>query len=284
VQTKRGVGEPDDRPAAAATLTGTGGLAERLGSILRPITIRGVAGVLAGLLVGGVGGRLIMRISAIAAAPDATGLLTENGNRIGEITVEGTLALLVFVGIFTGISGGIILALLSPWLPRARWASGLVFGAFLFAVAGTQALDGSNRDFFILPPPLLNVLLFSALFPLYGFTAVYLADRTERRPPRQRVGWRLIAYTPALALGALFLIPTVGSFFSRRLCFCNDPPVATGAFLMVVASATAWTWIQGLRGRAKGPTAAVRSLAYAGLAGATVTGALTMVQEISAIL
>jgi hypothetical protein len=225
-----------------------------------------------------------MRISASAAAPDATGLLTENGNRIGEITVQGTLGLLVFVGIFTGISGGIILALLSPWLPRARWVSGLVFGAFLFAVGGTQALDGSNRDFFILQPALLNALLFSALFPLYGIAAVYLADRIERRPPRLRVGWRLIAYTPALALGALVLVPTVGSFFGPSLCFCTDPPAATGAFLMLVASATAWTWIQGIQGRVEAPTAAVRSLAYAGLAGATVTGALTMVREISAIL
>jgi hypothetical protein len=43
---------------------------------------------------------------------------SDNGNRIGEITVQGTLALLVFVGIFTGISGGIILALLSPWLTK----------------------------------------------------------------------------------------------------------------------------------------------------------------------
>lgn len=105
--------------------------------------------------------------------------------------------------------------------------------------------------------------------------------RLERR---LQVGRRLIAYTPALALGALFLVPTMGSFFSRGLCFCDDPPVVTGSFLLVVALATAWTWIQGLRGWAEGPTAAVRSLAYAGLAGATVTGALAMVQEISAIL
>ncbi len=66
--------------------------------LIRQVALLGTASVVAGVLVGGVGGRLVMRLSAIAAGSDAAGLLTENGNTVGEITVGGTVALIVFGG------------------------------------------------------------------------------------------------------------------------------------------------------------------------------------------
>ena len=70
--------------------------------VFRRVALLGVAGVISGVLVGGVLGRIVMRISAVAAGPEMVGRLTENGNRVGEFTIVGTMILIVFVGGFSG--------------------------------------------------------------------------------------------------------------------------------------------------------------------------------------
>src|SRR5688500_18331910 len=64
-----------------------------------------VAGVAAGVLAAGAGGRLVMRLLA-ATSPDVHGSLTEAGEKIGEITVGGTLALILFAGVPAGVLSG----------------------------------------------------------------------------------------------------------------------------------------------------------------------------------
>ncbi len=55
-----------------------------MNKVFRRVALLGVASVISGVLVGGVLGRIVMRISALAAGPEMVGRLTENGNRIGE--------------------------------------------------------------------------------------------------------------------------------------------------------------------------------------------------------
>ena len=76
--------------------------------LLRIFGIGAVAGIGAGLVVGGLGSRIAMRISAIATGSSCASLMTENGNRCGEITAEGTVGLLIFGGLASGILGGLI--------------------------------------------------------------------------------------------------------------------------------------------------------------------------------
>ena len=57
-----------------------------------------VAGGLAGLLVGGLGSRVAMRIAAFTARDVAQGLTTEAGATVGRITFEGTVFLVLFAG------------------------------------------------------------------------------------------------------------------------------------------------------------------------------------------
>ena len=66
-----------------------------IGEMLRDIARGGISGAIVGVVVGGLGGRLMMRLAAILH-PDAVGALTENGNRIGDITMGGTLFLVLF--------------------------------------------------------------------------------------------------------------------------------------------------------------------------------------------
>ena len=66
-----------------------------------------VAGVEAGVIVGGIGSRLVMRVLA-AVNYDLIGVRTESGNLAGDITVDGTMSLIIFLGIFAGVFGGLV--------------------------------------------------------------------------------------------------------------------------------------------------------------------------------
>src|SRR5688500_2393957 len=127
-----------------------------------------LAGLVAGVLVGGLLGRVAMRISGFAAGPSMVGARTENGNPVGDITLAGTLALVVFVGIATGLLGGILYALVEPWLRRTRPWHGLIYGVALLAALGFTVFDPFNFDFARFGPAPLNVAMFAALFVVFG--------------------------------------------------------------------------------------------------------------------
>ncbi len=152
----------------------------RTPKVLREIAAGSLSGVVVGIVVGGLGSRLVMRLSAIAAGSGLQGVTTANGNRVGEITVGGTIGLVILGGVFAGIFGGLLYASVRPWLaPFARWR-GLIFGLGVLAIAGSLILDAANSDFIVLRPPLLNVAMFAALFPIFGIALVPLFDRTMR--------------------------------------------------------------------------------------------------------
>ena len=58
-----------------------------------------LAGVITGVLVGGLLGRIVMRVAGFTAGPGMVGAFTSNGNRVGDITLEGTAVIVVFVGL-----------------------------------------------------------------------------------------------------------------------------------------------------------------------------------------
>ena len=131
-----------------------------LGVVFRDIVRAGLAALVVGIVVGGIGGRLAMRVIALLVA-DANGLRTEGGNTIGTITSEGTLFLVMFVGGFATLSLAALWVAISPWLPKRLLWRGLA--AIPVAIAlGTPALvQGDNVDFLVLgyDPVVLGVLL-----------------------------------------------------------------------------------------------------------------------------
>lgn len=130
----------------------------------------------------------------------------------------------------------------------------------------------------------LNVLMFSALFVLFGVAAVFLLDRLERRPSSNRRGIALILYAPPLAAGSLVAVPTLGFYFSPDFCSCVDPPVLVGASLLLAGVATGWASIAAIRGTQPEPRLAARLLGWAGVCGAFVAGSFTTAREFTAIL
>jgi hypothetical protein len=154
-----------------ATRTATSrSIGDGVAARLREVAITVVAGGVAGVLVGGLGSRLVMRLAAIAA-PEARGAVTENGNVVGDITLAGTVGLVVFAGLASAVIGAGALVVLRPWLPEAPAARGLLLGAILLALFGTAVVDPANADFVLLGDRALNVAMFSALFLAFGLVA-----------------------------------------------------------------------------------------------------------------
>jgi hypothetical protein len=152
---------------------------------IRVLRVAGVGigtGVLVAGVVGGIGGRIVMRILFIAN--DSTkGDITENGNRVGVITLGGTTSLIFFTALFLGIPAGLGYVLARRWLP-GRWLSrGLVYGAFLLCVFAGGSIDADNVDFRFLGPTGLGIVLFGLLPFAFGVALAWLADRWDSYVP-----------------------------------------------------------------------------------------------------
>ncbi len=145
-------------------------------AVARHLGTASLAGVLAGVVVGGLLGRVVMRISGFTAGPALVGVHTANGNRVGDITFEGTLALVLFTGLASGLVGGVIYAVVEPWLRRVRPWHGVAYGAALLLAFGFTVFDPSNFDFKRFGVPALNVAMFAALFVIFGVAIAWLFD------------------------------------------------------------------------------------------------------------
>ncbi len=205
--------------------------------LIRQVALLGTASVVAGVVVGGVGGRLVMRVSAMAAGSEAAGLVTENGNTVGEITVGGTVVLIVFGGGLGGLLASIVIVAAEPWLKWMGPLRGLGFG--LVTLAAYFSFD--TLDFRLIDPPALNVAMFVGLFVAYGLAvsgAYWLLDR--KLPPAGediQIGYAVLASFGLMALLMAGLFFTTPSF-----CGC-EPAHLIGLTILVMAVSTAITLV-----------------------------------------
>ena len=169
-----------------------------------------LGGIAAGFLVGGIAGRLIMRILAMVNGENA-GVMTENGNISGDITASGTIGLIIFVGLVSGLIGGLVYVIIRRWLPPGRLLKGVVFGLILLCFFGTAVFDPDNVDFALFGPRQLSVALFALLFPLYGVVASLFVERFDRYVPPlfTRLSITVLGYLLIAGLCAFGLSRTV---------------------------------------------------------------------------
>ena len=246
--------------------------------LARHVSVAGIAGLIAGVLVGGVGGRLFMRIAG-AANPAARGRTTEAGFTVGRITADGTLGLVLFVGLLVGVGGAVLYVIFRPWLSRAGKWRGAAFGVLLFGIgsATSDVLNPDNIDFLILGNQGLLVSMVFALFVGFGALIEWLFGVLDRRLPatdrhRARLIYPLLALL-GLGLAVLFVPFTL---FSEQACDC-EPPILASSSVMVAAAGTVLWWWSGLRGRGFSPLS--RVLGLGGLAGALVFGLIRAISD-----
>lgn len=214
------------------------------GEILRDITRGGLAGLVVGIVVAGFGGRLVMRLAAVLV-PSANGAFTENGNRIGEITLAGSLGLIVFAGLAATIFLAVIWVAIAPWLPGRGIVRGLVAMPIAVALAAFGLVNAGNPDFVVLRH---DPVVVATLLALVAVTAPAMAVTDgwlDRRMPHAAavaspVG---IVYTVlaviGLALGSLLLLQSLGSGESQPL----------GVTVLAAGSVTLVWWADRLAGR-----------------------------------
>ena len=263
----------DLRTLGTDPATGQSGMSPTHG-VARDITRGGLAGLIVGVLVAGVGGRIVMRFAALMV-PEAVGRATENGNVIGDITMGGTAAVIVAVGLLFGAIAGSLWVTIRPWLPASPLARAVLAIPIAIGLGTRGLIDDANRDFIILGREPLVIGALVVLVALFGPGLVVAERWLDHRLPRPRPDeTRIIAgYGLVTLLGVLLTV-----FLVLPLFLVSDLLVS-GLALVVVGIATLGAWW--LRAdRQQSPPRWLGLIARAGLTVATVAGLVVAMREV----
>lgn len=177
-----------------------------LAAVIRAVGVCALAGIIAGGLIGGLGGRAAMRMSGYMYErehPGQVAITQSSEEPVGQISLEGTWSLVVETALFDGVAGGLLYLLVAPWLPRRSWARGLAFSGLLLLAGGWIVISSDNTDFSELGSPVVNVLMFSGLIAAYGLAVPWIADRLGHAAAPALSGGRSIGLIAARASTAI---------------------------------------------------------------------------------
>ena len=252
--------------------------------IVREIAIGGLAGVIAGVIVAGFGGRMFMRLAA-AIDPSALGAITSNGNSVGVITLEGSLGFVVFVGMLVGVSVGVHWVVVAPWLPWTGVARALANGVIAAALGSLFVVRSGEPDFQLLRPEAAILAMLIGLVAILGVAVALIDDFLERRSPAAHAASARTRalYWIFLAIGLVLAPLAVGAYFSSESPGFH-PPMDVGAAMLVVGAATLTWWTLRVRdGRTERPFALL-VVARGALSVAVILGGARLAREVAAIL
>jgi hypothetical protein len=264
--------------APAATSPPEAAASSPLDEITRDIARGGVAGLIVGVLVGGIGGRLFMRVAALLH-PDALGFVTQNGNRVGDITLEGTVALVVFIGLFVGLGVGVVWVTVQTWIPGSGIGKALLTMPVAVALGSFGLLESPNPDFGLLHYDPAIVGLIVVFVALLGLSVALVDAWLDRRLPH--------ADTAASSSAKAYAVVTViGILFGATVIvpgFLRPDTVWLGVALIATGVATVAWWVERSRGRTR-PSTWVRLAGHGSLLAAVVLGSLTAIADASEAL
>ena len=201
-----------------------------------------LAGVVAGVLVGGVGGRLAMLLLRLTSPASVVGVTSDDGFEIGQVTLGGTYNLLL-VGAGFGVLGAALHGLVAPWLIGPRWFRHLTVALGSGAVVGGMLVHTDGVDFTSLEPTWLAIALFVAIPALFGGLVGLVLERFARDGTWSSTGWR----RRALPLAAVACFPLVAFpvIVVGAVLLAWSPLRARGAAARVHASRPARTVVRG---------------------------------------
>ena len=248
----------------------------RLAEPVRDIARGGLAGLLTGILVAGIGGRIVMRAAALLV-PEAAGQLTDNGNRIGEITLGGSLSLVLAGALFFGLLGAIVWVVVSPWIPGGGRTRAILAMPIAVALTGIALIQARNPDFPVLRHDATTVVLLLALVALAGLAIAGLDSWLDRRLPAAATSARadMIYLALTLAGGGLILPIVLAAYLGE------ERPL--GLALVAVGLATLVHWTRRYQRRPSSPTWLVVA-GRGSLLVAVVLGVLALAPDVASAL
>ena len=172
-------------------------------------------GAIVGLLVGGVGGRLVMLVLRLCSNGSVRGLDTDDGFEIGQFT-SATIFLLTVTAGLGGATGVVYLAARNG-LPRRGRA--VIAGVFVAIVSGASTLDPYSLDFTILDPKPFAVASFILLPGVAAFSIAVAIEHLLLVEPWSRRGLTILlglASLPLVPVSPLLVLAGGAAFTFRR--------------------------------------------------------------------
>jgi hypothetical protein len=154
------------------------------------------AGSIVGLLVGGIGGRLVMLVLRLASNDALHGATTDDGFVVGRVSTS-TFFLLMVTGGLGAMTGVVYVAARSALPARGRAALvGIVAGLG----SGASSVDPDSFDFSALDPKAFAIASFTLLPGIAAAAIVLVVDRLLELEP-----WSSRPLAVVLGLAALVL-------------------------------------------------------------------------------
>ena len=252
-------------------------------SVLRDIVRSALTGLIVGVLVLGPGGRIVMRLAALLD-PSSAGRATENGNRIGAITLEGTAVLIIFGGLLVGLATSVVWVAIQEWIPGRSLGRALCM-PIAIALTGFQLVRPENHDFRILEPvaPILALLL--GLVAIAGFAFAIVGDWLDRRlpPPAPRLTPIVGVYVVMILAGLPFLILAARIFLEPGFAV-RSAPVGAGIALLVTGGVTAAAWVARIATGRRQPPRALQLMGTSALMVTVGIGGWLLAGQVGAVL
>jgi hypothetical protein len=204
------------------------------------------AGAWAGLLTGGIGGRLAMGLLRVTSPDAVRGRISDDGFEIGQ--VSGATLFLLAITTALGAVVGVFYVVLRQALPGAwRRPAWTLVGT---TVGGSALLHADGIDFNLLEPTWLAVAMF-VVIPAAG--AALMAVWVERWDEWwfAQPGRTIVAVVPALILvplilpvlfgaAAVVLVSTAAQSVRVRAAVRVVGPLVGRAALAIVAALSSW--------------------------------------------
>ena len=228
------------------------GFGVELQSAAKRLAAASWAGLIAGFLVGGIGGRLAMFVLRLTSDPSLRGAETDDGFIIGSFTTD--TGFLILLTTAAGVIGGALYLLIRPFLPEDHRVAAT---ALLAALLGAPAvIRPGGIDFTLLEPLTLAIGLFVIVPALQGAVTALAAERFLARAEASRSSnWILVIVMllPIAATGifgaALVAILFVGWAIARAygttLGLDRDRVVLAGRVVLIALGAWLLFVLQG---------------------------------------
>jgi hypothetical protein len=146
---------------------------------LRLVSASVMVGAGCGAVIGGVGGRLAMRLLFITSDDSVKGTISDDGFEIGRFTLGDTVGLVV-VTAFIGVIAALFLLLAHPFVAFLGPRVVPVMAVFYGVVGGAMMVHRDGIDFNALAPIWLAIVLFVGICAGFGAAAAALLRAAAR--------------------------------------------------------------------------------------------------------